>query len=146
MRAGVDEPPGAGASLGLRHGVVAVGGDLPRPPATAADAVAAVTATHGDRVGRRLERFVALEDGTFVWTRDRDGAWWPGRITGPWRWQVLVPGLPHVRTTAWSQRPVSDDEVPTAVARSFARGGRAFQSIRAADPARTAKLWQVASS
>jgi hypothetical protein len=47
-----------------------------------------------------------------------------------------------VRPAQWLERPFADDEVPAAVARTFARGGRNLQRIHDADAERrTAELW-----
>src|SRR5687768_8536565 len=91
-----DVPPGAGAEHGLRTGAVGIGR------------------------GRGLERFAGLPDGAFVWTRDTDGLYHLGRISGPLR----------------------RDESP-AVAATFARGGRNFQRTHDAAAERlTAELWE----
>lgn len=132
-------PSGAGAAFGLRHGLVGIGGWLVPPPSTLPEAVLALTATDGARVARRLARFAALPLGDLVWTRDVDGAFRVGRITGPWRY-VTAPaadgcGIHHVRPTEWAPRAVPHDAVPAAVLAAFARGGLNLQRIRAADPA-----------
>jgi hypothetical protein len=53
-------------------------------------------------------------------------------------------GLTHVRAVSWRDRPFGDDDVPVAVAASFARGGRNLQRVRdpSAAPA-TADLWDA---
>lgn len=126
-----DVPVGAGAAFGLAHGLVGVG-DRPGD---------------GPRAARRLERFAALPDGTFVWTRDADRRSWLGRITGPLR-NVSSPearacGIRAVRAADWRERPVPDDEVPAEVLRSFDRGGLNLQRIRQADADRVAALWHA---
>lgn len=54
-----------------------------------------------------------------------------GRIRGPWRYDDSSAarglGIHHVRPTVWSPRRFGDDDVPAAVARTFARGGRNLQ-------------------
>jgi hypothetical protein len=109
----------------------------------------------GDAGGNRakaqriLERFAALPDGTFVWTRDAGGAFHLGRLAGPAAdaatAPALPPGLRHVRPTAWLERPFGELDVPAAVAATFARGGRNFQRTHDAAAERaTAALWAAA--
>lgn len=119
-----DVAAGAGAELGLARGVVGI----------------------GDADERRIARLAALPEGAYVWTRDREGAFWLGRVEdGAVR---AAPrndaGLTHVRAVSWLDRPFGDDDVPAAVAASFARGGRNLQRVRdpSAAPA-TAALWRA---
>jgi hypothetical protein len=97
----------------------------------------------GEKGGRMLHRFAELPDGTFVWTRTTDGAYRLGRITGPLERDDGSPvGLPHIRATEWLARSFGDDEVPAAVAATFARGGRNLQRTHDADAERrTEALW-----
>lgn len=98
-----------------------------------------------ERAERRLERFVAVPDGSFVWTRDRAGNTYVGRITGPWRRDEdgAEVDLVNVRDTDWITVPVDPALVPAAVAQTFARGGRNFQRIHPGDvQAETAQLWE----
>jgi hypothetical protein len=47
-----------------------------------------------------------------------------------------------VRPAQWLERPFAADEVPAAVAKTFARGGRNLQRTHDADAERrTAELW-----
>lgn len=119
-----DVEVGAGAEFALRAGVVGI----------------------GDADARRIARLAALPEGAFVWTRDRDGAYWLGRVGrgASRRAPRNDAGLTHVRPVSWRDRPVGDDDVPVAVAASFARGGRNLQRIRdpSAAPA-TAALWRA---
>jgi len=122
-----DALPGAGAEFGLEHGVVGI----------------------GDEVGRRLERFAGLPDGSFVWTRDADGLHHLGRIAGPWRRDdtpaARAVGIVNVRPARWLAEPIPEDDVPTAVLATFARGGRNLQRIHDARVApATAALWDAA--
>lgn len=121
-----DVPAGAGAEYGVEHGVVGI----------------------GDTDERRIARFAELPDGTFVWTRDEDGAYHLGQIAGPCRRAPAAAtretGLTHVRDTRWLPRRFGPDEVPAGVAATFARGGRNLQ--RTHDPAaeaRTRELWEA---
>ena len=74
-----DAPAGTGAEYGVAHGIVGI----------------------GDTAEARISRFAAVPDGTFVWTRDRDGTYWVGRIAGPLRSADTgahgAAGLTHVR-------------------------------------------------
>lgn len=146
-----DIPVGAGAEHGIAHGLVGTGDALDGAPGTLADAVLAVTRAHGERAGRRLSRFAALPDGAFVWTRDRDGRYRVGRIAGPWRYDdsaaARAVGIHHVRPVTWHEHPFDEDEVPQAVAATFARGGRNLQRTHDADAERrTAELWARATN
>lgn len=146
MRArAIDAPADAGAAFGLEHGLVGTGDALDRRPATLDDAVEAARARYGDKAARMLRRFAELPDGTFVWTK-ADGFFHLGRISGAWRYEdsrdAREVGIHHVRPAKWLARPFGDDEVPTAVAETFARGGRNFQRTHDANAERrTAELW-----
>jgi hypothetical protein len=142
-----DAPAGAGAAYGLAHDVVGIGDRLDPPPGTLDEAVSAAIAAHGEKAGRMLRRFADLPDGTLVWTRDADGWYHVGRIAGPWRYDdspaARAVGIHHVRAARWLDRPFGPDEVPAAVAATFARGGRNLQRTRdAAAERRTAALWE----
>lgn len=126
-----DAPPGEGAELCVEHGVVAIG------------------AADDERSTRRLQRFADVPDGAFVWSRMRDGSYRLGRLAGPLREECSdaaeAVGLPHVRPADWLDRRFGDEEVPPAVAATFARGGRNFQRIHDAAAERlTASLWAAA--
>jgi hypothetical protein len=117
-----DLPQGPGADFGVAHGVVGIG------------AVAQ----------RMVERFAGLPDAAFVWTRTSDGLYRLGRIDGPMRRlrSGAAVGIEHVRPARWLARPFREDEVPVAVAATFARGGRNLQRTHdAAAERRTAELW-----
>jgi len=143
-----DLPDGAGAEHALEHGLVGIGDVLDHPPATLDAAIAAAAATHGEKAGRMLRRFAELPEGTFVWTRASEGRFHLGRIAGPWRYDATAAaravGLPHVRPARWRDRPFGPNEVPVAVAHTFARGGRNLQRIHD-EPAerRTVELWDA---
>jgi hypothetical protein len=110
-----DCPPGAGAEYGLEHGLVGIGEG------------------EGEKAERMLRRFRELPDGAFVWTRDEGGRYHLGAIAGPYRRddspEAQEVGIRHVRPARWLERPFGEDEVPAAVAATFARGGRNFQRI-----------------
>lgn len=113
-------------------GLVGVGGRLARPPVTLEDALAATYDEHGERPAARLRRFAAVEVGAQVWTRDEDGLFRVGEVTGEWRYdpsaEAWAADLVHVRPCAWA---APADVVPGAVLATFARGGRNFQRVRA---------------
>jgi hypothetical protein len=124
-----DAPPGAGARFGLEHGLVGIG-DGPT-----------------EKDARMRDRFAGLPDGTLVWTRDEDGAYHLGRISGPYRRDdseaARAVGIHHVRPATWLDRPFGEDEVPADVAATFARGGRNLQRTHSAHAERgTAALWE----
>ena len=125
----LEAPAGAGAEYGLAQGVVGIGPG------------------QSDKAERMTHRFATLPDGVFVWTRDRRGDYHLGRIAGPMREErsakARAVGIRYVRPARWLDRSFSEDEVPTAVARTFARGGRNLQRTHDAEAERrTAALWQ----
>lgn len=126
----------AGVRRALRLGVCGVGGRLESTPRDAEHAVRAVDRLHGEQMARRLERFMAVSDGTQVWTVDEDGLFHRGELAGAWRFDDAEPAhaadLTHVRPCEWTERNVTAPQVPPAVLASFERGGRNFQQIRAA--------------
>lgn len=124
-----------------------MGGRLAHPPESLSDALTAADAQLGERSARRIERFAAVADGAFVWTRDVDGNAWLGRLEGPWRYDATPDAfgvdLVHVRDCDWLAAPVSPAEIPPGVRVAFARGGRNWQRIRADGvSALTVTLWE----
>jgi hypothetical protein len=122
----VDVPAGAGAEFGLAHGVVGIGAGSERA----------------------VQRLTALPEDAFVWTRSTDGMYWLGRIAGPLRRddsaEAHAVGLRWVRPTRWLERPFGEDDVPPAVAATFARGGRNLQQTHDdAAERRTMSLWET---
>ncbi|MCG7595221.1 GAF domain-containing protein [Mycobacterium sp. PSTR-4-N] len=79
---------------------------------------------------RRVERFAAVADGAFVWTRDEDGLYRLGRLRGPYFFDAdgVDVDLVHVRPCQWG-RGFDESRCPAAVVATFARGGRNFQEI-----------------
>jgi hypothetical protein len=139
-------PEGAAVERALALGLCGIGGRVKPSPRSLPDALAAVDARLGERAARRLERFAAVPEGALVWTRDVDGVMWLGRLAGPWRYDPSDPAravdLVHVRPCEWLTAPVDPATLPPAVGVAFARGGRNWQSIRAADAsALSAALW-----
>lgn len=125
------------------------GDALDPTPGTLDEAVRAATAAYGEKAGRMLARFAELPEGTFVWTRLADDTYRLGRITGPWRYDdsgaARAVGIHHVRDAEWLDRPFGDDAVPSAVATTFARGGRNVQRIHGDGvETTTAALWGAA--
>lgn len=133
-----------GADFGLEHGLVAISGVLPDPSVEIAIAVETTIDRDGQKAGRLLRRFADLPDGAFVWTRDSGGGYHLGRVTGPWRYDARAAqgvGLGHTRPARW-RGPLGEDDVPAAVAETFARGGRNLQRIHDEHAERrTAELW-----
>jgi hypothetical protein len=124
----IELPPGAGAEYAVARGLVGIGPG------------------GGERAARMLHRFATLPDGVFVWTRDRTGAYRLGRVEGPVREdrspRARAVGISHVRPAKWVARPFAEAEVPPAVARTFARGGRNLQRTHDAEAERlTGELW-----
>lgn len=100
----------------------------------------------GDTVRRLAED---AKCGDLVWNRDSGGAYWLGRITGPWRFdgsdEASKWDLNNVRRCEWLDRSFRDWEVPGAVVRSFT--GRASSFSRVAPDQRggwwvTELIWQ----
>ncbi len=103
-----------------------------------------------DRSARRLERFCAVADGAFVWTRDGDGLTWLGRLDGPCRRDetpdAVRADLVHVRDCTWLPDPVPPADLPAAVTVTFERGGRNFQQTHHPTvESETATLWESSS-
>ena len=123
-----DLPVGAGARFGVEHGVVGIG-DTP-----------------GEKGARMLHRFTGVDEGAFVWTQTGADEYRLGRIAGAWRYDdseaARAVGIHHVRPAAWLSRAFAGDELPAAVAATFARGGRNFQRTHSEEAERrTAELW-----
>lgn len=141
--------PGLAVERALCLGVCGVGGRLDDRPESLDTALVAVDARHGERMARRLERFAAAPEGAFVWTREVDGVFRLGRISGPWRYDAS-PGahacdLMHVRPCDWLAEPVAAQLVPVGVLQTFARGGRNWQRIHDAGvESDTSAIWAAA--
>ena len=86
-----------------------------------------------ERLARRVARFAELDEGSFVWTRDTNGWFWLGRISGPYVYDAdesaAAVDLVHVRPCEWRSTPMLEQDVPVAVVATFGRGGRNFQEI-----------------
>ena len=99
---------------------------------------------------RRVDRFADVEQGSFVWTRDPDGLYWLGRLSGPYFYDTddaaKAVDLVHVRECDWLPKPMLEPEVPAAVIATFRRGGRNFQQTH--DPSvgsESQRLWDKLS-
>jgi hypothetical protein len=99
-----------------------------------------------ERTARRIERFREVAEGSFAWTRDPDGLYLLGRITGPYFYDdddaAATVDLVHVRECDWLSTPLPEQSVPAAVIATFRRGGRNFQQTH--DPsvgAQSQRLW-----
>lgn len=133
MRSRLDEvDPALAVGRALHLGLVGIGGRLDRAPRDVPEAVRLTHETWGERAARRLERFVAVTDGSQVWTRDTDGILYVGVVAGTWSYdsseKARQADLVHVRPCAWDV-----GEPPSAVLDAFGRGGRNVQRIRALD-------------
>jgi hypothetical protein len=101
-----------------------------------------------ERLARRVARFAELDQGSFVWTRDTDGWFWLGRISGPYFYDAgktaAAVDLVHVRPCQWLSVPTLEQDVPPAVIATFRRGGRNFQKIhhRSIDK-ETQRIWDA---
>lgn len=100
------------------------------------------------RLARRVARFAGLDEGSFAWTRDADGWFWLGRISGPYRYDAdeaaATVDLVHVRPCEWLRKPLLEQDVPAAVVATFGRGGRNFQEIHHASIDKdTQRIWDV---
>ena len=131
-----DVDPALALERALARGLVGMGGRLPRVPHDLAEALGLLSETYDDRVARRVERFADVPAGAQVWTRDLDGRYRRGLITGPWRYDgdpgAVAADLVHVRAARWDAESLDEHLTPTAVVATFARGGRNFQRIHAA--------------
>jgi len=139
-----DVPVGIAVERALRQQLSGIGGRLDTTPESLDDAVVRTDAAYGERAARRLERFAAAPQGSYVWTRDPYDLLWLGRISGPWNYDT-DPGawavdLVHVRSCDWIRTPVPHDRAPASVNATFARGGRNWQRIRDAS-SDTEEIW-----
>ena len=111
-----DIDPAATIERARTHGLCGFGG-----PEGSAD----------DRLVSRIARFREVNDSSFVWTRDPDGLYWLGRISGPYFYDTdeaaAAVDLVHVRECDWLTTPLLEPSVPAAVVATFRRGGRNFQ-------------------
>lgn len=142
---GNDRVPWDGAKAYCRRvGVVGLGWGPPGMPdgASLETVLAAVDATPGwAPTGPQLIRRLAgaVKDHDLIWTRDKLGWYWLGRVEGPWRYDTSAEAsrwdLNNVRECTWLSRGLHDYEVPGAIVRSFT--GRGQSLCRVPDPIAT---------
>ena len=65
--------PGLALDRAFALGLCGVGGRLAETAHSREDALARTANEYGERVARRLERFMDVPDGSVVWTRDGTG-------------------------------------------------------------------------
>jgi hypothetical protein len=86
-----------------------------------------------ERLAGRVARLAELDEGSFVWTREPQGWFWLGRISGPYVYDAdetaAAVDLVHIRPCEWVSIPMLEQDVPDAVIATFNRGGRNFQEI-----------------
>ena len=102
------------------------------------------------RLARRIERFRNVDRDSFVWTRDPDGLYWLGRITGSYFHdtdeEAAAVDLAHVRECHWLTTPLLEPDVPAAMVATFGRGGRNFQRTHDANVgAESERIWDALS-
>ena len=139
---------GPAVARALANDICGVGGRLLSPPSSLDDAISGVAAAYDERVARRLARFAAGSEGSFVWTRDPDRMLWLGRLAGAWNYdaspEAFAADLVHTRPCEWITRPFGEWEVPASVNTAFDRGGRNWQRIRAASAGTgTVQIWST---
>jgi hypothetical protein len=101
-----------------------------------------------ERLVRRVARFADVDEGSFVWTRDTEGWFWLGRISGPYFYDAdaaaAAVDLVHVRPCEWLHLPTLEHDAPAAVVATFRRGGRNFQRIHGPSIFReTQRIWDT---
>ena len=108
----------------------------------------AIRSDQQERLVRRVARFAALDEGSFVWTRDTHGWFWLGRIFGPYGYDAgktaAAVDLVHIRPCQWLSMPILEHDVPDPVVASFRRAGRNFQEIHHPTVgAETQRIWDA---
>lgn len=99
------------------------------------DVLAEIGSIDGWKPGGHTVRRLAedVQSGDLVWNRDSSGAYWLGRITGPWRFDGSVEAsrwdLNNVRACEWLAQSYRDWEVPGAVVRSFTGRSSSFSRV-----------------
>lgn len=104
-----------------------------------------------ERLACRVARFAELDDGSFVWTRDTNGWFWLGRISGPYFYDAnetaAAVDLVHVRPCEWLPTPILEPDAPAAIIATFRRGGRNFQEIHHPSiDEETQRIWDARTS
>ncbi len=99
------------------------------------DVLAEIGEIEGWKPGGHTVRRLAQDAkyGDLVWNRDSSGAYWLGRITGPWRFDASPEAskwdLNNVRDCEWLTQSYRDWEVPGAVVRSFTGRASSFSRV-----------------
>jgi hypothetical protein len=91
--------------------VVGVGwGHARRDNAPFDEVIAAIESRSGRWAVTRLAKQV--QDGDLIWTRDRGGDYWLGRVDGPWRYddseEARKWDLNNIRDCAWLTEPMRE--------------------------------------
>ena len=139
-----DVADGAAVERALSQGLCGFGGALDPAPSDLSDALAKAHTQHDERLARRIGRFAAAPEGSWVWTRDVDGLYWLGQLGGMWRYDASeaasLVDLCHVRPCRWLSDPIADARVPGGVLATFARGGKNWQQMHATGVAESSEL------
>jgi hypothetical protein len=122
-------------------------GVLRPPPDDLRTAIDLAEQQYDIRLARRIARFADIEPGSFAWTRDPDGLFWLGRLSGPYVYDAddaaAAVDLVHVRECRWLAEPLLEPVVPAAVLATFRRGGRNFQQTHDSSVgAESLRLWE----
>jgi len=136
----------------FNDGIVGIGWGIEDLPDGAAlrDVLAAIDSEPGwtKAAVHTVRRFGEdAQIGDFIWTRDLQGRFLLGRITGPYRYEnselAKRTDTHQVRDCEWANRALGDLEVPGAVIRGFVGTSTSFSRLRD-DGARiyTAWLWE----
>ncbi len=124
----------------LDGGLVGIGWGIDELPSGAplAEVLAAIRKTEIRGWGAQAASTVRLfgeeaEVGDFVWTRDLQGRFRLGRITGGYRYdnseKAKATDTHQVRDADWAKQPLSDLEVPGAVIRAFSGTSTSFSRM-----------------
>jgi len=121
-------------------GVVGVGWGRPEAIADGAsleEGLAAVNEIDGLRpTAPKMIRRLAeqMHDGDLVWTRDRSGGYWLGRVGGPYRYDASEDAtrwdVNNLRPCQWLAHPFRDFEIPGGVVRNFTGPGETLRRIK----------------
>lgn len=136
-----------------QQGIVGVGWGRPEvlaDGATLDEVIAAVEQMPdwlptGPKIVRRLAE--QMHDGDLVWTRDRAGGYWLGRVGEPYRYDgtpaALAWDVNNQRPCQWLAEAFRDFEIPGAVVRNFAGTGETLRRIKEPAAVRvTEMLWE----
>ena len=135
MRSRLDSvDPSSAVERALELGLVGIGGRLTMVPRDLEHAVELTSEEYDVLAARRLARFAAVPLASDAWTRDPNGLFHRGTVTGTWTYDASAAAydadLVHVRRCSWDAQSLDEHRVPAAVAGTFRRGGRNFQQVR----------------